>query len=68
MTSGLVDEYHLTMGPMLLGGAKVAITDIGVGSLNEAKHLDIVDLFVTGGDIRVVARPANHAPEPAKEA
>ena len=68
VTSGLVDEYHLTMGPMLLGGAKVAITDIGVGSLNEAKHLDIVDLFVTGGDIRVVARPANHAPEPAKEA
>lgn len=68
VTAGLVDEYHLTMGPMLLGGDKVAITDIGVGSLGDAKHLDIVDLFVTGGDIRVVARPADHTPQPAKEA
>jgi len=66
--AGLVDEYHLTMGPLLLGGDKVAITDIGVSTLSEARHLDIVDLFVTGGDIRIVARPAHHTPPPAKEA
>ena len=66
----LVDEYHLTMGPMLLGGQKVAITDIGIGTLSEARHLDIADLFITGGDIRVVARPAapTHTTEAAKEA
>lgn len=55
--AGLVDEYHITMGPMLLGGDKPAITDIGVTTLGEATHLTIVDFFVTGGDIRVVARP-----------
>lgn len=66
--AGLVDEYHITMGPMLIGGDKVAITDIGVSSLNEARHLDIVDFFVTGGDIRIVARPARHTTTPAREA
>ena len=66
--AGLVDEYHLTMGPMLLGGNKVAITDIGVDTLVDARRLDIVDLFVTGGDIRIVARPARHTLKPAKEA
>lgn len=55
--AGLVDEYHITMGPMLLGGERVAVTDIGVATLGDARHLDIVDFFVTGGDIRVVARP-----------
>ena len=69
----LVDEYHLTMGPMLLGGNKVAITDIGIDTLSEARHLDIADLFITGGDIRVVARPAatsapTHTTEAAEEA
>ena len=68
VSAGLVDEYHITMGPMLLGGNKVAITDIGVDTLLEARHLDIVDFFVTGGDIRVVARPAHHTPQAAKEA
>ena len=66
--AGLVDEYHITMGPMLIGGDKVAITDIGVSSLNDAHHLDIVDFFVTGGDIRIVARPARHTNTPAREA
>ena len=66
--AGLVDEYHITMGPMLIGGDKVAITDIGVSSLHEARHLDIVDFFVTGGDIRIVARPARHTTTPAREA
>ena len=67
--AGVVDEYHITMGPMLLGGDKVAITDIGVDTLPNAHHLDIVDMFVTGGDIRVVARPTSTlADQPAKEA
>jgi diaminohydroxyphosphoribosylaminopyrimidine deaminase/5-amino-6-(5-phosphoribosylamino)uracil reductase len=66
--AGLVDEYHITMGPMLVGGQKVAITDIGVSTLGEAQHLDITDLFITGGDIRIVARPAHHRPQSAQEA
>ena len=57
VTAGLVDEFHITMGPLLLGGKKVALTDIGVTTLTDALTLDIVDFYVTGGDIRVVARP-----------
>jgi diaminohydroxyphosphoribosylaminopyrimidine deaminase/5-amino-6-(5-phosphoribosylamino)uracil reductase len=68
VAAGLVDEFHITMGPMLLGGDKVAITDIGVSSLTEAVQLTITDFFVTGGDIRIVARPAHPTPQPAKEA
>jgi diaminohydroxyphosphoribosylaminopyrimidine deaminase/5-amino-6-(5-phosphoribosylamino)uracil reductase len=65
----LVDEFHITMGPMLLGGEKLAVTDIGVTTLAEALRLDIVDFFVTGGDIRVVARPRpTTSPSPAEEA
>ncbi len=66
--AGLVDEYHVTMGPMLVGGQKVAITEIGVSTLGDARHLDIADLFIIGGDIRVVARPAHHPPQLPKEA
>ena len=66
--AGLVDEYHITMGPMLLGGDKVAIADIGASTLGEARHLTIADLFITGGDIRVVARPESHTPHAPREA
>jgi diaminohydroxyphosphoribosylaminopyrimidine deaminase/5-amino-6-(5-phosphoribosylamino)uracil reductase len=57
LRENLVDELHITMGPMLLGGDRVAVTDIGVGTLADAKHLDLADFYVTGGDITIVARP-----------
>lgn len=64
----LVDEFHITTGPLLLGGHKVALPDIGVSTLGEAIPLDIVDFYVTGGDIRVVARPPAQIPTNAQEA
>jgi diaminohydroxyphosphoribosylaminopyrimidine deaminase/5-amino-6-(5-phosphoribosylamino)uracil reductase len=71
LRENLVDELHITMGPLLLGGDRVAVTDIGVTTLDEAKHLDLVDFYVTGGDITIVARPRStptSLPTPAKEA
>ncbi len=61
ITAGLVDEFHITMGPMLLGGPKMAITDIGVQTLGAGLRLTLTDFYVTGGDIRLVARPTPHS-------
>ncbi|MBT5575592.1 MAG: bifunctional diaminohydroxyphosphoribosylaminopyrimidine deaminase/5-amino-6-(5-phosphoribosylamino)uracil reductase RibD [Microbacteriaceae bacterium] len=53
----LVDELHITMGPLLLGGPATAVTDIGVTTMADAHQLNIVDVCTLGGDIVVTARP-----------
>lgn len=71
LRENLIDELHITMGPLLLGGDKVAVTNIGVHTLSEAKHLDLIDFYVTGGDITITARPRpapTLATTPAEEA
>lgn len=55
--AGLVDEFHITMGPILLGGPHVAIGDIGVGTITEAKTLTITSVETLGSDLWVVATP-----------
>ncbi len=52
-----VDELHITMGPMLLGGPHLAITDLGVATMAEAHHVRITDIQRLGDDIVVAARP-----------
>ena len=54
--AGLVDEVHLTLGPLLLGGSKTALGDIGISSMREAEPLDVVDVVWDETDIRVIAR------------
>ena len=54
---GLVNELHITIGATLLGGQKMAITDVGVGSMADAHQLDIRSVTTLGEDIVVVARP-----------
>lgn len=53
----LVDEFHITIGPLLLGGDKIATTDIGVTSMGLAKNLRVTDLQELDGDIVAIARP-----------
>ena len=53
----LVDEIHITMGPMLLGGPNLAVTDLGVSTMAEAHPLDIRGIDSLGDDIVVTARP-----------
>lgn len=60
--AGLVDEYHITQGPLILGGPHVAVTDIGVTTLEEARRLDIFSVERNDTDIRIVARPQSTAP------
>ncbi|AVG24615.1 diaminohydroxyphosphoribosylaminopyrimidine deaminase / 5-amino-6-(5-phosphoribosylamino)uracil reductase [Pontimonas salivibrio] len=53
----LVDEHHITMGPMLLGGKYLAVDDIGVETMSDAKALTISSVETLGSDIWVVATP-----------
>jgi diaminohydroxyphosphoribosylaminopyrimidine deaminase/5-amino-6-(5-phosphoribosylamino)uracil reductase len=58
VAAGLVDEFLIYLAPALLGGEKLAITDIGVGTIAEAQRLRITSVEQLGGDLLVVARPA----------
>jgi diaminohydroxyphosphoribosylaminopyrimidine deaminase/5-amino-6-(5-phosphoribosylamino)uracil reductase len=58
VSAGLVDELLVYLAPALIGGDKLAITDIGVGTIAEAKRLRITSVEQLGGDLLVVARPA----------
>lgn len=65
VAAGLVDEYLIYLAPMLLGGHQLALHDLGVGTLSDARRLTVVDLAQLGDDILVRARP--RANTPAKE-
>lgn len=54
--AGLVDEYVICMAPMLIGGDKTAVGDIGVGTLAEARGLRLVSTEIIGADIVITAR------------
>ena len=57
LAEGLVNELHITMGPMLLGGPNLAITDLGASTMADAHHLSITDSQRLGEDIVLTARP-----------
>ena len=55
--AGLVDEFHITMGALLLGGTKLATTDICVSTMEDALKLDIQSVTQSDTDVFVIARP-----------
>lgn len=46
--AGLVDEVVAYVAPTLLGAGTPAVADLGIGTLTDALHLDIVDLRLIG--------------------
>lgn len=58
LAQGIVEEVHISLGPLLLGGPRVAITDLGIATMSDALALDIRDVHVTESDLMVIARPA----------
>lgn len=61
IAQGFVNEYVIYLAPMLLGGSKTAITDIGVTSMPAAKHLHIKSTQNLGNDIVIIAAPETKA-------
>jgi diaminohydroxyphosphoribosylaminopyrimidine deaminase / 5-amino-6-(5-phosphoribosylamino)uracil reductase len=55
---GLVNEYLIYLAPMLLGGDRVALKNIGISNMSEAHHLEILEQRQLGPDIFIRARRA----------
>lgn len=55
--AGLVDEYVFYVAPLLLGGGVPTVSDLGIGSLLGAVRLELRDVAVLGGDVRLTYRP-----------
>jgi diaminohydroxyphosphoribosylaminopyrimidine deaminase/5-amino-6-(5-phosphoribosylamino)uracil reductase len=54
----LVDEYQIYLAPVLLGGSRNALTDIGVGTIADAHRLEIFEIEQLGNDLFLRARRA----------
>ncbi len=63
LRAGLADEVLVYLAPLLLGGPKTAIDDLGVGSMADALQLSIRRVESLGDDLLVVARPRPRAQE-----
>lgn len=55
--AGLADEVLAYIAPVLLGGARLALTDIGVSTLDDAPRLRVATVEKLGDDLLVVAYP-----------
>jgi diaminohydroxyphosphoribosylaminopyrimidine deaminase/5-amino-6-(5-phosphoribosylamino)uracil reductase len=54
--AGMVDEFIIYLAPTLLGGPRVALEDIGVGSMAEAIDIEIVEQKLLDKDLFIRAR------------
>jgi diaminohydroxyphosphoribosylaminopyrimidine deaminase / 5-amino-6-(5-phosphoribosylamino)uracil reductase len=61
LRAGLADEVLTYVAPVLLGGDRLAITDVGVPTIESARRLEVGSIERLGDDLLVVARPVRHA-------
>ncbi|MFP7759677.1 bifunctional diaminohydroxyphosphoribosylaminopyrimidine deaminase/5-amino-6-(5-phosphoribosylamino)uracil reductase RibD [Marisediminicola sp. LYQ85] len=66
--AGLVDEFLVYLAPVLLGGDRLALGDVGVPGIADARRLAVERLEILGDDILLVARPAPAPPAAAAPA
>jgi hypothetical protein len=57
VAADLVDEYAIYLAPSLLGGDRLALGDIGVTSIGEARKLQLTGVEQLGNDLLIHARP-----------
>jgi diaminohydroxyphosphoribosylaminopyrimidine deaminase/5-amino-6-(5-phosphoribosylamino)uracil reductase len=58
---GLVDEVVAYVAPALLGSGDGAVADLGIGSIAGIARLDLHDVRLVGGDVRLIATPVTTA-------
>ena len=61
VAAGLVDEYLIYLAPKLFGGDRLALGDIGVTSIGDARELRFTAVERLGNDILITARPTHEA-------
>ncbi|GGN05331.1 riboflavin biosynthesis protein RibD [Terrabacter tumescens] len=55
--AGLVDDVYAYVAPALLGAGPAAVADLGIRSVSDVRRLELVDVAVVGGDVRIHAVP-----------
>lgn len=58
IAAGLADEILTYIAPVLLGGDRLALTDIGVASIDGARRLTVEEWVPLGADLLAIAHPA----------
>jgi len=56
LAAGLADTVLAYIAPVLLGGGRLALTDIGVGTIADARRLTVDEWVPLGEDLLAVAR------------
>ncbi|MGN8025091.1 bifunctional diaminohydroxyphosphoribosylaminopyrimidine deaminase/5-amino-6-(5-phosphoribosylamino)uracil reductase RibD [Microbacterium sp. 22242] len=62
LAAGLADDVLAYLAPVLLGGPRLALTDIGVATIAEARRLVVDEWLPLGPDLLAIARV--EAPDP----
>ncbi|WP_194397730.1 bifunctional diaminohydroxyphosphoribosylaminopyrimidine deaminase/5-amino-6-(5-phosphoribosylamino)uracil reductase RibD [Microbacterium atlanticum] len=60
---GLADELLVYVAPVLLGGDRMALHDVGVTTITEARRLAVASVTPLGDDLLIVARPSSEGDE-----
>jgi diaminohydroxyphosphoribosylaminopyrimidine deaminase/5-amino-6-(5-phosphoribosylamino)uracil reductase len=68
LRAGLVDDVIVYVAPVLLGGARLALGEIGVPTIGSALRLDTVSIDPLGDDVRIIAHPSSATADPTKGA
>lgn len=59
IAAGVVDRFYIFLAPVLIGGPKLALTDLGIGTLTDCLNLELIRVERLGSDIFIEARPAD---------
>ncbi|WP_242684694.1 dihydrofolate reductase family protein [Microbacterium sp. SD291] len=65
LSEGLFDRVLAYIAPVLLGGDKLALTDIGVPTIDAARRLRVDEWLPLGQDLLAIAHPAHTTEEGA---
>jgi diaminohydroxyphosphoribosylaminopyrimidine deaminase/5-amino-6-(5-phosphoribosylamino)uracil reductase len=57
IATGLVDEFHVYLAPVLLGGSRAALTDLGIESIADGLRLAVRETVALGPDLLLIATP-----------
>lgn len=57
LAAGLVDELLVYVAPVLLGGPRLAVGDLGIDTIADARRFDFAAVERLGDDLLVVAHP-----------